>query len=212
VIAAVVASLALLAGLAALVGGGAALVFDQTQRDSSGDLMGDSTAYSTHTYALVSDSWRIGIANDEFVARGILGKLLIRTRSAQPVFVGIGPAEAVDSYLAGVRREVATRFNSTQSHFSLRQGGAPAALPTTQHFWVAQSTGSGTKTLSWRPASGAYRVVVMNGKGTAGINTDLTIGATAPHLFSIGIAALGAAVLLVLVGGGGLYLAARQNG
>jgi Domain of unknown function (DUF4389) len=49
VIAVVVSSLAVLAGLVALAGGGTALVFDQTQRDASGYLMTDSTAYSTNT-------------------------------------------------------------------------------------------------------------------------------------------------------------------
>jgi hypothetical protein len=51
----------------------------------------------------------------------------------------------------------------------------------------------------------------MNATGSAGVHTDLTIGARVPHLFWIGIGVLGAGVLLVLVGGGGLYVAVRQN-
>jgi hypothetical protein len=207
----IAASIAAIAGLVALAGGGTALAFDQTQRDPSGYLMGDSRAYSTDTYALVSNSWRLGGAGDEFIARGLLGTLRIRTRSAQPEFVGIGRAAPVDRYLAGVRREVAARFDGSRSHFRLHEGGAPAAPPTAKHFWIAQSLGSGTKTLDWRPTSGAYRVVVMNPTGSAGVHTELAIGARVPHLFWIGIGALGAGVLLVLVGGGGLYVAVRQN-
>ena len=72
----------------------------------------------------------------------MLGTVRIRTHSAQPVFVGIGPAAAVDAYLAGVRREVATRFDAAKSDFRLHRGGAPAAAPATKHFWAAQTVGS----------------------------------------------------------------------
>jgi len=138
VIAVVVASLAVLAGLAALAGGGTALVFDQTQRDASGYLMTDSTAYSTDTYALVSDSYRTGAAGDVLVARDMLGTVRIRSHSSTPVFVGIARAAAVDSYLTGVRREVATRFDAKQSDFRLHEGAAPATRPTAKQFWAAQ--------------------------------------------------------------------------
>jgi hypothetical protein len=211
VIAIILASLAVLAGLAALAGGGAALVFDQTQRDASGYLMTHSTAYSTDTHALVSDGYRTGAAGDVFVARDMLGTVRIRTQSTKTVFVGIGPAAAVQSYLAGVSREVATRFDAAQSDFRLHQGGAPAAPPASKHFWVAHSLGSGTQTLSWAPAKGNYRIVVMNSNGSAGVHTDLAIGARFPHLLWIGIGALGGGALLLLLGGGGLYAAVRKR-
>ncbi len=212
VIAVILSSLALLAGLAVLAGGGAALVFDQTQRDASGYLMTGSTAYATNTHALVSDSYRTGAAGDVFLARDMLGTVRIRTHSTRPVFVGIGPATAVQSYLAGVSREVATRFDAAQHDFRLRTGGAPAAPPTSEDFWVAHSMGSGTQTLSWSPTSGNYRIVVMNANGSAGIHTDIAIGARFPHLLWIGIGVLGGGALLLLIGGGGLYAAVRKRG
>ena len=207
----IVASLAVLAGLAALAGGGTALVFDQTQRDASGYLMTSTTAYSTDTYALVSDSYRTGTSHDLFVARDMLGTVRIRTHSTQPVFVGIGPAAAVDSYLAGVRREVATRFDAAQSDFRLHPGGAPTAAPATKHFWAAQTAGSGTQTLSWSPRNGDWRIVVMNADSSAGIHTDLAIGARFPHLLGIGLGVLAGGALLLLIGGGGLYAAIRTR-
>lgn len=212
VIAVVVASLAVLAGLAALAAGGTALVFDQTQRDASGYLMTDSTAYSTDTYALVSDSYRTGAAGERMVARDMLGTVRIRTESAQPVFVGIGPAAAVDSYLANVRREVATRFDANRTDFRLSKGGAPAVPPTARRFWAAQSLGSGTQTLSWSPRNGDWRTVVINANGAAGVRAELAIGARFPHLLWIGIGVLGGGALLLLLGGGGIFAAVRRGG
>jgi hypothetical protein len=212
VTAVIVASLAVLAGLAALAAGGTALVFDQTQRDASGYLMTSSTAYSTDTYALVSDSYRTGAAGDAIAARSMLGTVRIHTKSAQPVFVGIGRATAVDSYLATVRREVGTRFDAQRSHFRLHAGGAPAVPPTAKHFWAAEARGPGARTLSWTPQNGSWRIVVMNANGSAGVHADLAIGARFPHLLWIGIGALGAGGLLLLLGGGGLYAAVRRTG
>jgi hypothetical protein len=211
VIAVVVASLAVLAGLAALAGGATALVFDQTQRDASGYLMTGSTSYSTDTYALVSDSYRTGAAGDVLVARDMLGTVRIRTDSDRPLFVGIARAAAVESYLAGVRREVATRFDAQQSDFRLHHGGAPTVPPTAKTFWSAHAVGSGGQTLSWTPKNGDWRVVVMNSNGSAGIHTDLALGARFPHLLWIGIGALGGGVLLLLLGGTGIYFATRRR-
>jgi Domain of unknown function (DUF4389) len=207
----VLGSLAVLAGLAAVVAGGTAVVFDQTQRDASGYLMTDSSAYATNTYALVSDSYRTGAAGDVVVARDMLGRIRIRTVSDRPLFVGIARAAAVDSYLAGVRREVATRFDAQQSDFRLRHGGAPTVPPTAKTFWSAHSVGTGTQTLTWTPKSGDWRIVVMNSNGSAGIDTDLAIGARFPHLLWIGIGALGGGVLLLLLGGTGIYFSTRPR-
>jgi Domain of unknown function (DUF4389) len=212
VIAVIVATLVVLVGLAGLAAGGTALVFDQTQRDSSGYLMTGTTAYSTDTYALVSDSYRTGAAGDWFVARDLLGTVRIRTDSPRSVFVGVGPAAAVDAYLAGVRREVATRFDAARSHFRLQQGGAPTVPPTAKRFWAAYTIGAGTQTLDWSPASGDWRIVVMNADNSAGIHADLAIGARFPHLLWIGVGVLAGGALLLLIGGGGLYAAVRTRG
>ncbi len=209
VLAVIVASLAVLAGIAAVAGGGTALVFDQTQRDANGYLMTGSSAYSTNTYALVSDSYRTGTSGDLFVARDMLGTVRIRTHSEQPLFVGIGSATAVDAYLSGVRREVATRFEAGQSDFRLHEGGAPAVPPGAKHIWAAQSLGDGTRTLSWSPRNGDWRIVVMNENGSAGIHADLAIGARFPHLLAIGLGVLGGGALLLLLGGVGVYAAVR---
>ena len=114
--------------------------------------------------------------------RDLLGKVRVTSESGRRVFVGIGPAADVDAYLANVRRDVATSFDVSPSDFRVRPGGAPTSLPVTQHFWAAQTVGSGTQRLTWTPQDGHWRVVVMNADGSANVVSRLSVGARAPHL------------------------------
>jgi hypothetical protein len=207
----VLGSLAVLVGLALLAAGGVAVAFDQTQRDAAGYLSANTTAYSTGTYAFVSDSYRTGAVGDWFVARDLLGTVRIRSESTSPVFVGIGPAGAVDSYLAGVRRETAASFDARRSRFQLHPGSAPAAAPTAEGFWVAETVGTGTHELTWSPQNGDWRVVLMNADGSSGVTAELTVGARLPHLLGIGIGVLAAGAALLLVASLGLYAAVARR-
>jgi Domain of unknown function (DUF4389) len=207
----VLGSLAALAALAAFAGGAVAVVLDQTQRDAAGYLMTGSRAYTTDTYALVSDSYRAGSAGDWFVARDMLGTVRIRSESARSVFVGIGPAGAVDAYLADVRHEVAARFDARRSDFRLHGGVAPAVPPAVNSFWAATTVGSGTRVLTWTPEAGDWRIVLMNADGSPGVRADVAVGARLPHLLWIGIGILGGGVLLLLLGGGAIYAAVPRR-
>ena len=211
VVAVVLGSLLTLAALAAVAAGATALVYDQTQRDSRGYLMTNSTFYATDTYAIVSDSYRAGAAGDVFAVRDILGTVRIRTESTRPLFVGIGRAAAVDAYLRSVDREVATRFDAKRSDFRVYGGGTPATPPGAQHIWAAKTTGAGTQTLSWKPENGRWRIVLMNPNGSAGVSATLAIGARFPHLLWIGIGAAGGGLLLLLAGGGVIYASVRRR-
>jgi hypothetical protein len=209
----VLGSLALLASAAAVAGGAACVVVDLTQRDGTGYLMTDWRSYSTGTYALVSDSFRTGAAGDVVVAEDVLGTVRILVRSSRPVFVGVGRAAAVDSYLAGVGREVAARLDASRADFRLLPGAAPATPPTAQRFWEAATVGAGTgaHSLTWRPRDGTRRIVVMNADGSAGVNAALSVGARFPHLLAIGLGLLGAGALAALAGAGLLHRALRGS-
>jgi hypothetical protein len=211
VAAAVLASLAALVGIAAIGAGGTALVFDQTQRDTSGYITSAGAAYSTGTYALESNSYRAGTAAEWFVAREVLGTVRIHSLSARPVFVGIAPANAATRYLAGVAHAEASDLGAQSSDFRVQSGGAPGALPGAQHFWVARASGAGAQTLTWKVRSGNWRVIVMNADGTRDVASELSIGASFPHLLTIGIVALGSGFLILLLSGGALYLVTRRR-
>ena len=206
VLAVVLGSMAVLAALVALIAGGVAVGFDQTQRDG-GFLMTGRTVYSTATYALVSDNYGTGTAGKPFLARRLLGHVRVNVRSTTPVFVGIGPAAAVDSYLAGVRREVATSFDPRRSDFRLQGVTAPVGLPARQGIWAAQTVGAGVHSLTWTPRAGEWRIVLMNPDGSAGVHAGLAVGAELPQLLWFGIGALIAGGVLLIVGAGVIYAA-----
>ena len=51
----------------------------------------------------------------------------------------------------------------------------------------------------------------MNANGSAGVHTNLAIGARFPHLLWIGIGVLGSGAFLLLLGSGGLYAAVHRK-
>ena len=211
VIALVLGSLGAVVALAAIAAGTVAIALDQSQRDAGGYLMTPARAYDTDTYALVSDSYRTGAAGDVVLPRSVLGTVRVRTESTAPVFVGIGPARAVEAYLAGVRREVAAQPDAGAADFRLRAGGPPRSAPVAQRFWAATSVGAGTRSLTWKPAAGNWRIVLMNPGGRAGVSADVAVGARFPHLLGIGVGALAFGVLAGLLSAGVIYAAARRR-
>jgi hypothetical protein len=209
--AAVLTSLTALLGIAAIVAGGAALAFDQTQRNPSGYITTAAAPYSTGTYALESDSYHAGTAAEWSLARGLLGTIRIHSVSNHPVFIGIAPANAANQYLANVARAEAADLGAQSSDFHAHAGGAPSALPADQRFWAAHASGAGEQTLTWKVHSGSWRVIVMNANATRDVTTQLSIGASFPHLQTIGVAALGAGLLILLLSGTAIYVVARRQ-
>jgi succinate dehydrogenase hydrophobic anchor subunit len=190
-----------LLGLAALAGGVTALVYDQTQRDTSGYLMSGTRSFSTETYALVSGSYHAGTSGIRGVENDVVGSFRVRAHSDRPIFVGIARSADIDSYLGGVRRATATRLYAGPSDFDVQPGGAPSLSPTAKHVWAVHSVGSGTQTLSWSPRDGRWRIVVMNADGSAGVRADVAVGGRFPDLLWIGIGLTGGGLLILLLGG-----------
>jgi hypothetical protein len=128
------------------------------------------------------------------------------------IFIGIGPAAAVDRYLSGVSHDVATDVTLTPFHLTRvhHPGAAQPAPPGSQSFWVAHSSGD-RATLSWTVTDGSYRVVAMNADGTAAVSFNSQLGLTIPHMFAIGTGLLIGGLVLVLLGGLLLVLGIRAR-
>ncbi len=188
-----------LAGILAfgfLASGCALVAIDRTQRDDDGYLMSPTRELTTSTYAIVSESAELDTGGAEWALDTFLGTVRIRSESDRPVFVGIGPATAVDRYLRGVDRdEIDDLDNSGDPEYSGRPGGAPSAPPGSQTFWTASASGSGEQTIEWEPEEGIWRVVVMNTDASRGVTSDMSIGAELDSVLWIGLGLLGLGAL-----------------
>jgi hypothetical protein len=188
-----------LIALGILAAAGAATWATSSQRDSAGFLSSDTHRFTTPTYAITSGGIDLGTGTHWLTPADIFGKVRIRATATNPtagVFIGVGPQAAVDNYLAGVGHEVVTNWanGDTETRLEPGNGRGPQSAPGDAAIWTAQASGQGTQTLSWRPESGQWEVVVMNQDGAAGVSVLADAGATIPDLAWV-------AVILWVIGG-----------
>jgi hypothetical protein len=184
--------------------GGTALWADLTQRDA-GYVTTDVHHFSTSGSALATENTDLGSAGVGWLyAPALLDKVRIRVTPASPdskLFVGIAHSTDADRYLAGVSHTLISDFRGSKSEPV--PGSAAPSAPGTQSFWVASNTGSGPRTLVWKPKSGSWTVVVMNANATPGIAVGADVGAKVPALVWI---ALGLLVAGAVFTAGGVFL------
>jgi hypothetical protein len=214
VVAGVVALLA-----AGLLIAGTALLWVSGQRDSDGFFTAGPYEFTSRTFAISSDGLEVVADAPRWLFdQDRLGTIRIRASgSERPLFVGIGPAQAVNRFLADVPHEVATDVGTDPFQVEYRQaiGTRPPALPPDgASFWAASSVVRGSGELSWDVEPGRWSVVVMNADGSAGIDAQLELGAKADFLVPVGVGMTVGGALFVLIGMGGVVfgLVARPPG
>ena len=113
----VVGVLLLLVGVILVGAGGTALWADRTQRDA-GYVTTGVHEFSTSGSALATVRTDLGSAGVGWLySPGLLGKVRIRVtpvNGGPPLFVGIGPSDDVDRYLAAVKHTVISEFWSNR--------------------------------------------------------------------------------------------------
>jgi hypothetical protein len=205
----VIGSLMGLASLGLVAAGGVATWATNTQRDAAGFLTTDSRVFSTASYAVTSDGIDLGSSTDAITPADFLGTVRLRATSTDPaakIFVGVAPQAAVEGYLAGVSHQVVTNWGNGHARNVALGGTAPARAPAAAKIWTAQATGTGTQSLTWRPTSGQWVVVVMNANSGTGVSIKADVGATVPDLgwiaaglFAVGgVLFIGAVVLIAV--------------
>jgi Domain of unknown function (DUF4389) len=219
VVSLVIGSVLLFTAAGAVIGGGTLLWADRTQRDA-GYLSTPAARVSTDTYAVTTDSFRLEGAGLDWAVDNVLGRARVEVRPRDGdanLFVGLARSSDVDRYLAGVGRarieNLDLRFDGGQAsawQTTTHAGGAPATPPTDAGFWQASSSGPGTRVLTWRPTAGDWTVVVMRADGAAGVHADVRAGATLPGLPWIAASILGVGVVLLVIGGLLVALAASR--
>ena len=201
--------LAAIGVLAAIAGGALMALFGSADTLSSG-----VQHVSTPTHALVSPA---GSIQGTSGAQTVLGNVRLRITAApagtgHPLFLGIGPASAVDHYLSGASYDVATDVSVAPFHLTLarHRGTATPAPPGSQSFWVAKASGN-HPTLTWTVTSGSYRVVAMNTNAAAPVAFTGGLDLTIPHSFAIGIGLLIGGIVLIVIGIVLIVLGARAR-
>lgn len=203
-----------LVGFVSTLAGGALVWAHATQRDAGGFYNTDTETFATPTYALTS---RVDLGNapgeHEWMPAHPVGTVRVRAGgSAEPLFVGIARQRDVDQWLAGVSYERVTgaNFGPFGSDTKVVAGTRAPLPPASQEFWVASSTGSGTRTLLWPSESGTWTIVVMNASAAPRVTAEVTAGAKTGVLLPIGLGVAGFG-LLMLAGAGVLtFLALRH--
>jgi hypothetical protein len=129
----------------------------------------------------------------------IATRITVDDRNGKDVFIGVGPEDAVDAYLAGSAVAYAD-WHDDDIDLSGFVPGGPAADPTAQTFWIASSTDG---VLDWNVADGEWAVAVLNADGSHGIDVAVTGAADIPFLQAIGVGLLAGGLLFI---GGGVWL------
>ena len=209
------ALIALLGGAFAL-GGGALLLAHTTQRDAAGFYTTSAERFFTPNYALTSNV-DLGQKPGEHDWDPLHHLATVRLRALNagegPIFVGIAPRAAVDRYLSGVAHDeiVDVRVAPFQAHYRAARGGAQPAPPQSQSFWVAQASGFGPQTLTWKTEGGRWAAVVMNAGATPGVRVDASVGAKVGFLLPLGISLAVGGLALVAAGVVMLLFGARKE-
>jgi hypothetical protein len=200
----VAGSLLALSGVGALAGGATAVWAGQ-QRDSDGYLTSGPGRFATDTYAISAPSLHLDVTGPDLYGQGQLGEIRIQAQPADPgtsLFIGIGPAKDVAAYLDPVNHVQVSDLDAGPFDvtYDPHAGGQPATDPAAQTFWAATDAGTGPRTLTWPITGGDWAVVIMNTNASAGVQTDVTAGASLPILRTVAIIAFVAGGLLLVAG------------
>jgi hypothetical protein len=199
----VVGSVTGLVALGLLAAGVGALVIDRTQRQD-GFVTTPSHAYSTPTYALVSETAQL--EGPRWAWRDLVGTVRVTARTDHPVFLGIARETDVQRYLGDVSHEVVHDIGDDPGEYDTQPGGSQASSPGEQRFWAASAQGAGQVRVDWDVQNGHWALVVMNPAGTRSVDATLRIGAELDALAWVAGGLLGAGALLAVLAGALIYL------
>jgi len=123
-----------------------------------------------------------------------------------PMFIGVGPSIAVDTYLRDVPIDVIEQIDRPGSARTTPvEGTASPAPPETQSFWVVSARGRAPH-LHWDALPGDWTLVIMAAEPRAPLDVTVTGSVTISALGPIGFVVLAAALALLA---GGVWITAR---
>jgi hypothetical protein len=210
----IVGVIAALIGLALLIGGGMGLWLNEAKRDDQGYFNSSTERFSTDTYAVATDDLDVGNDGPEWLFEaGRLGRVRIRATGEKPVFIGIGRASEVSSYLEGTSYALVkdVDYEPFDVQYEPVPGTGRPDSPAREDFWVASASGPGTQTLTWDLESGRWAAVLMNADGSRSVAADVKVGAKISWLIWVVIGLLALGLVVLAAGGSMIYLGARSR-
>jgi hypothetical protein len=162
--------------------GAAALATAVAVGGGDGFISAPAVRVQTPSSAIVSPSFDVDVDLGDIVVPDIRVAVTAGREGDAPVFVGIGPSDAVDEYLDGVAVAELRGLNGNPPRIQLREMGGTDAVdpPADQSFWVASASGPGAQTATWVLEPGDWTLVIMNADGSPGIESSLRLGIEAP--------------------------------
>jgi hypothetical protein len=188
-----------------LLAGSAVLTVADLHQLGGGYLTTGTASYASPGYALATEPVQL------HGGWGWLGRFVSDVRiqitpadPARPVFVAIAPAADVQPYLAGTSYGTVSAVGDQT--VTEHAGSAVPAVPASIRTWVAQTAGTGTRTLSWTTSDGDWMAVVMNSDGSRGVAVRAQVAVSSPmlaalagELLTAGVFAGVAAAALIIV-------------
>jgi hypothetical protein len=197
-------------GLGLVAGGGVIAWANETQRDDSGYFTTSTQRFATDSYALTHERVELfdTTADSDWEEElGDLATLRVRASGTKPIFLGIGPADAVERYLADVAHSDVDdlEYHPFRANYTDTPGEAPSGVPGHESFWAVTAGGASSETLTWPVEPGTWSLVVMNADGSRGVAANLEFGAKIEHLgwLALGLVLGGA---LLVAGGATMIL------
>ncbi len=193
-----------LIGFAAMLGGAGLVWAHETQRNDAGYYWTGPHELSSTTGVITSDRVDLGSrARGDWTPFDDIGDVRIdaATTDGSPLFLGIGPSDAVDTYLTGVAHDQLTDVDRSpfRAQYDRHDGQQSPAPPQGQGFWVASVAGPGMQSLSWSIDSGDWMVVLMHPDGSPAIDAQVSAGIKTGVLLPIGLGVGAFGVLLMVL-------------
>lgn len=209
----IVSSLAMVLSLGLLASGLAARITDATARDADGFIVGVALDLHSDGHAVVSEDVDITVSALD-LPQWMLDDVEIQADAGGgTVFVGVARSADVRAYLNGVHHSVVTAVadDGRSASYDVVRGASKPLPPAEADIWMYRASGSGRQTIVIPPGEEDWTVVVMRSHGAAPVDVDLRVGARCTWVDNLAYALLVAGLLVLALGGIGLWLALRRQ-
>jgi hypothetical protein len=199
----------------ALIVGGIAAIWGDSQKDSDGYLTTNTHQFEAGGRALATENLDIDLGDaDWLVETDDLGRIQItaESRDEKPLFVGLARTSDVERYLGGVPHSTVTDVDVSpfEAGYERHAGNRHPVSPEHAGIWEAQSHGRGERSIDWEIEDGDWSIVVMNADGSLGVDADISAGASIPFLDELGWSAIGSGAFALVLSVGLIALGIRR--